>query len=246
MTSNVVYRNRIAGLRAACWRHVLGTDGAGIPIRLLEFDVAEFDPHTFAEIGIHCPPNISRSTRKRQAEFLFGRLAARQALSVIAAELASTNIAVGVAREPLWPDGVIGSITHDRRFAAAAVEKQGRRHGIGIDIERIVSAETSEAMLGMVVDAQEMRDMSSPGSWPITTLLTLAFSAKESFFKGTYRAVGRFFDFAAARVVAVYPECGRLQLRLAQRLAEHLLEGQDYEIGFEFVDPNTIITHFVW
>jgi len=247
MTSNAVTRNRVAGLHAARWRDAVGTDGAHIPIRLLEFDASDFDPCVFAEIGIHCPANISRSARKRQAEFFFGRLAARQALSAITADLASANIDVGVSREPLWPDGVIGSITHDRRFAAATVEMRGRRRGIGIDIERVVCSETLHAMLDTVIDAQEMRDMSAQaGSWPNTTLLTLAFSAKESFFKGTYRAVGHFFDFDAVRIMAMHPERGRLRLRLMRTLCEHFVEGQDYELGFEFIDPNTIVTHFVW
>lgn len=247
MTSDVVLEDRAAGLRTARWHRAVGTDGTDITIRLLEFDAAEFDPRVFADIGIHCPAHIAHSTRKRQAEFFFGRLAARQALSAITADLAAANIGVGVSREPLWPDGIIGSITHDRRFAAAAVEMHGRHRGIGIDIERVVCSKTSNAMCDIVIDSQELRVMSAQAeSWPTTTLLTLAFSAKESFFKGTYRAVGQFVDFNAARVVAMYPERGRLRMRLMQTLSEHLVAGQDYDLGFELIDADTIVTHFVW
>jgi hypothetical protein len=63
-----------------------------------------------------------RSLRKRQTEFFFGHLAARQALAAIEAGIASADIGIGAAREPLSPAGVISSITHDRRLTARAVE----------------------------------------------------------------------------------------------------------------------------
>jgi 4'-phosphopantetheinyl transferase EntD len=246
VTSNVA-SHICAAFRAARWHRAVGTDGTDIPVRLLEFDVSEFDSRAFADIGIHCPPNISRSARKRQSEFFFGRLAARQVLSSITADLALANIGIGVSREPLWPEGVIGSITHNRSFAGATAEMRGHRRGIGIDIEGIVCSETVHAMLDTVINHQEMREMSVQArSWSTLALLTLAFSAKESFFKGAYQSVGQFFDFDAARIVAMDPGRGRLRLRLMQTLCDYFVEGQEYELGFEFIDPHTIITHFVW
>lgn len=237
----------IAGLRMARWHRTLGSDGADISIRLLEFEVSDFDPDMFAATGILCPPRIARSVRKRQAEFFFGRLAARQALAATADQLGPVEIGIGNARQPLWPGGVIGSITHDHRFAAATAETGSRRNGIGIDIERIIEPDQSCSLLDTIVDKQEMGTVRAHAeAWPSTVLLTLAFSAKESLFKAAYRTVGHIFDFGAAHVISLDPVAGRLRLKLTQRLCGDFVAGQECEIGFEFLDPCTLITHFVW
>lgn len=247
MTSNTQPNETIAGLRVARWRHMHGLDGVDIPIRLLEFEVSEFDPRAFAATGILCPPRIARSVHKRQAEFFFGRLAARDALAATEARFASVDVGIGSAREPLWPATVIGSITHDHRYAAAAVEAAGRQRGIGIDIARVIGPETSYSLLDTIIDAQEVRILHAQGrGWPSTALLTLAFSAKESLFKAAYRAVGHIFDFDAARVIALEPLAGRLRLRLTQTLCGDFIAGQECELGFDFLDPGTLITYFVW
>lgn len=237
----------IPSLRGSQWRYALGSDGANVAIRVLTFETSSFDPSAFSSAGILCPPRIARSVHKRQAEFFFGRLAARQALAAVAANLASASIGIGDAREPVWPAGVIGSITHDRRFAAAAVATDMRRHGIGIDIERIIDPVTSTSLRDMIVDAQEMQNLLSQArAWPPDVLVTLSFSAKESLFKAAYRSVGQIFGFDAVRVVALDTERGRLRLQLARTLCKDFVEGQTCEIGFEFLDSDTVITHFVW
>jgi 4'-phosphopantetheinyl transferase EntD len=74
---------------------------------------------------------------ERRREFELGRMYARQALSMIGVS------GIELPREPdgapIWPEGVIGSITHarsglDGHFAAAVGRKQDLR-AIGIDVE---------------------------------------------------------------------------------------------------------------
>jgi enterobactin synthetase component D len=245
--SNTLFNEAIAGLGVARWRHMHGSNGSDIPIRLLEFDVSKFAPRAFAASGIFCPPRIARSVHKRQAEFFFGRLAARDALTAAEARFASMDVGIGSAREPVWPAGVVGSITHDNCYAAAAVEAAGRQHGIGIDIARFIGPETLPLLVDAIVDAQEIQILHAQGpGWPYNALLTLAFSAKESLFKAAYRAVGHIFDFDAARVIALEPMTGHLRLSLTQTLCGDFVAGQECELGFEFLDPSTLITHFTW
>ncbi|WP_244171285.1 hypothetical protein [Xanthomonas populi] len=73
---------------------------------------------------------MARSVRKRQAEYFFGRLAARQALQHQALVVTGTYpyIATGSSREPIWPAQVIGSISHTNQLAAAAAASSGRSH----------------------------------------------------------------------------------------------------------------------
>jgi enterobactin synthetase component D len=237
----------VTGLLKADWRHMRDLDGSSIPIRVLKYQIAEFDPCAFAAAGICCPPRISRSVHKRQAEFFFGRLAARDALTAFRVQLASASVAIGPSREPVWPAGIVGSITHDHDYAAAVVQQEGRERGIGIDIARVIDEAVLPSLLDAIVDRQEFQVLRAQGrDWPGNALLTLAFSAKESLFKATYRAVGYIFDFDAARVTALEPVSGRLRLTLTRTLCGDLVAGKEFELGFEFLDPVSLITHLAW
>lgn len=225
-----------------------GTDGLALHVYLLEFDVAQFDPNAFALAGIVCPPNVARSVRKRQAEFFFGRLAARLALSAAAASSASEEVMIGSMREPVWPASMIGSISHCGGIAAAVVDRCGQRSGIGIDIEPIATGDACKALLATVVDEQEtalLRGLAGD-AWSLEMLLTLVFSAKESLFKGAFGVVGRYFDFNAAQLVSVDLSAGRVRLALTGDLCAQFVRGQHIDVGFERLDTDLVLTHFVW
>lgn len=234
------------GLRDA-HRHVLrGTDGLALPVHLLEFDIERFAPSAFDASGIDCPPSVARSVHKRQAEFFFGRLAARQALSALA--IAPVAIPIGPSREPQWPRDVIGSISHSQCLAAATAELRGHRRGIGIDIEHVVTAEAREALLATIVNADEIAYLHklATDTWPMEMLLTIVFSAKESLFKGLFATVGHYFDFSAARIVALDPEHGRVRFALTETLCAEFSHGQHCDIGFDFIRNDMVLAHFVW
>src|SRR5262245_52630631 len=86
---------------------------------LLELDDSPFDLARFASADIALPPAIAGSVAKRQAEFFYGRFAARVALGK--AGVVGFPVHIGRFREPLWPPDMAGSLTHCRGFAAAAV-----------------------------------------------------------------------------------------------------------------------------
>lgn len=234
------------------WQYSLPcTDGGTVAVQVLAFELEQFSLQAFDTCNIVCPDTITRSVRKRQAEYFFGRLAARQALQHQALVSISTHpeIATGSSREPIWPAQVIGSISHTHRLAAAAVEPLGRWRGIGIDLEHVVSTDACEALLSIVVDGSELtllHSICASTDWSLEMLLTIAFSAKESLFKASFLAVGRYFDFSSAYLVAMDPSIGVVRLRLSEQLCPDLPSGSICEIGFGFVDPQTVITWRVW
>ncbi|QIS40695.1 4-phosphopantetheinyl transferase [Clavibacter capsici] len=67
----------------------------------------------------------------RRAEFVTGRVLARRAL----ARLGVPGCPIPVARSgaPVWPHGIVGSITHCAGLRAAAVGRRDEHAGIGID-----------------------------------------------------------------------------------------------------------------
>ncbi|WP_369981293.1 4'-phosphopantetheinyl transferase family protein [Xanthomonas bundabergensis] len=223
----------------------------GTPLYALAFEAGRFQPQAFAAAAIACPDSIARSVRKRQAEFLFGRLAARLALTdALGPAQAQAEIAIGAAREPRWPGGSLGSISHGDGCAAAVALAAGQRQGIGIDLERLLAPAAREAVLGVAIDDAEAALLAAAADarWPPDALLTALFSAKESLFKAAFGAVGRYFDFAAARVCGVDLARRRLRLRLTETLCAQFAEGQVCEIGFARLDldPQLVLTHYAW
>ncbi|WIH03482.1 4'-phosphopantetheinyl transferase superfamily protein [Xanthomonas translucens pv. graminis] len=223
----------------------------GTPLYALAFDAERFQPQAFAAAAIACPDSVARSVRKRQAEFLFGRLAARLALgAALGPAHAQAEIAIGAAREPRWPAGSLGSISHGDGCAAAVALPASQGRGIGIDLERLLAPAAREAVLSMAINAQEadMLAAAADPQWSHDALLTALFSAKESLFKAAFGAVGRYFDFEAARVCAVDMPRLRLRLRLTEALCAQFTEGQVCEIGFARLDldPQLVLTHYAW
>lgn len=209
---------------------------------VINFEAENFDPTLFSDTRIVCPPTIARSVPKRQAEFFYGRLAARLALTKVGATVA--DISIGPSREPIWPKGVIGSITHTHDLAAAVVLENSSYEGVGIDIEKVGTLETQQALLSNAISATEWSYFQVV-TMPPNILLTLAFSSKESLFKAAFPTVGRFFDFDAAEVVHVDVVKKRLSLALRETLSRKLVSGRIVHVYFHLLTQNTIFTSVV-
>jgi 4'-phosphopantetheinyl transferase EntD len=76
---------------------------------------------------------VERAVPKRRLEFARGRACARRALSTLG--VVAGPIPVGAHREPLWPEGVVGSITHCTGLVCAAVASRADVLALGIDAE---------------------------------------------------------------------------------------------------------------
>ena len=76
---------------------------------------------------------VDRAVPRRRAEFAAGRRCARAALARIG--IPPAPLLRGEDREPLWPDGAVGSITHCAGYVAAAVAATEVMLSVGIDAE---------------------------------------------------------------------------------------------------------------
>jgi 4'-phosphopantetheinyl transferase EntD len=132
---------------------------------------------------------------KRRMEFTAGRTCARSALERLGTPVSS--LLRGPAREPLWPSGVVGSITHCEGYCAAAVSYQERFAGIGIDAE--VNEPLPEGTLELVARPEELERL---GRLPAGSLCwdRLLFSIKESVYKTWYPLTKSWLGFEEASV----------------------------------------------
>ena len=98
---------------------LLPRDQGGLPYYLAAFRTDHFSAELFSQYAIDYPAHIQASVTKRQVEFFAGRLCARMILDAYGLE--RHVVATGKQREPLWPEGFVGSITHSGGYAAAIV-----------------------------------------------------------------------------------------------------------------------------
>ncbi|MET0268012.1 MAG: 4'-phosphopantetheinyl transferase superfamily protein [Duganella sp.] len=226
--------------------HGLPLSGGGqVPLCLLRFQAKDFDPSWFASHALPCPPSIAASVRKRQAEYFHGRLAARQALARYG--LAHIEVTTGAQREPCWPTGIIGSISHNNDYAAAVALRNSEHGAIGIDIETVLDASGAAAVARIALDAGELewlRRQAGPASMEL--LLTMVFSAKESFYKAAFPAVGHIFDFSAVRISALDLAEGALELELCVTLCATLPAGMRRRVLVRMLDARTVCTSCDW
>ena len=212
-----------------------------VPIHVIAYERDDFSFQKFAEHDIFVPAHIRNSVSKRQAEFFYGRLAARHALAPF--DLSQVVVPTGAAREPVWPPGIVGSITHNHRYAGAVALRHADQAGIGIDLEQVVDAESKQVLAATVVSASELAFLGTLGAeCDFDVLLTLVFSAKESFFKAAYGLVGYYFDFDALTILNVDYQQQVLWFRIEQDLCAALAKGGICRICFTFIDSKTILT----
>lgn len=187
--------------------------GTSQRILRVDFDTSTFEQQDMLRLPHH--PRLANAVAKRQAEHLAGRMAACEALRLHGVEDFIPGI--GAHREPCWPPGFIGSITHTEQIALATVMPLGDNEhcGIGIDCETIINEQSAQDLADGIINKTE-RALLQSCSLPFCVALTLAFSAKESLFKALYRHVGEYFDFSAAEVTRI--ESQKLELVLVTQL----------------------------
>ena len=166
---------------------------------------------------------VARAVPKRVQEFAAGRLCARSAL----ARLGISGFAVRAApdRRPIWPDGLVGSITHTTGFCASVVGERGRFASLGLDTE-IAEAVKAELWASICVGA-ELRWIESLPRGDRARAATLVFCAKEAFYKCQYPLTLQRLSFSDLRIA---PEESAAQgvFTVEPQRSLALFSGQDF------------------
>jgi 4'-phosphopantetheinyl transferase EntD len=178
--------------------------------RLLPPDVGVVALHGDDPDAIALPEELALlggAVAARQAEFATARHCARLALRRIG--VPDGPILRGPKREPVWPAGIVGSITHCTGYRAAAVAHATDILTIGID------AEPHEAIRDRVIE-RILRD--EERAWLATAPTgihwdRLIFSAKESVYKAWFPLAQAWLGFEDASVT-VDPVAGTFHARL--------------------------------
>ncbi|MFG1829438.1 4'-phosphopantetheinyl transferase family protein [Micromonospora chersina] len=153
---------------------------------------------------------LARAVEARRREFVTARRCAREALARLG--YAPAPIRPGPEREPLWPAGVVGSITHCAGYRAAAVARDTALAGLGIDAEP--HEPLPDGVAEMVTTAGEPESLARlRADRPAVHWDRLLFSAKESVYKAWYPLTGRWLGFEDAEL-SVDPAAGSFTARV--------------------------------
>ncbi len=209
-----------------------------------KFDNAHYQDSLFTQHDIDYAPSLNRAISKRKAEFLAGRYAAQQAMQKLGVE--KTTVEIGQHRNPIWPTGLVGSITHTSTQAICAVAHNTDYQSIGIDLAEQISLTMANDIKDHIIQKPEISALNhSPFSFEQS--LTLAFSAKESLFKALYPQVEAYFEFHAAEICEIEMKNHTFLIRLTQDLTDSLVKGAVFKGNFKMhsdaVFTSIFITH---
>jgi 4'-phosphopantetheinyl transferase EntD len=136
-----------------------------------------------------------RAVKKRRDEFLLGRAACHSSLKQVGIT-SPPPVLKGSFREPIWPKGYIGSITHSSDMAICAVCPESRANGIGVDIESL-EKDVSQGVFRMICNEEEIKEIRlyREGS---QVMFKRFFSAKEAGFKAFFPHAREYIDYKEA------------------------------------------------
>ncbi|MEX0276197.1 MAG: 4'-phosphopantetheinyl transferase [Ruegeria sp.] len=219
---------------------VLETGDASVVSLIGRYETGRFHEDLFSVLGVNQPERLAKAVVKRRAEFLAGRSLAQAALTVLGK--VPEPVSIGPNREPVWPKGIVGSITHSKGRCAVCLSDRIELL-IGLDIEDVAGGPALDSIFHVALSSDEADLIRQQSVMPQETLATLVFSAKETLFKALFPAVGRFFGFDYAELKSA-PSDTTLRLGLTKSLTPELSKGHSFDIGFS-VNGGAVLTRLV-
>lgn len=137
--------------------------------------------------GLRIPEHLVAAAESRKVQFAAGRFCVQKSLGVLGYR-DEVEVPIGPNGAPVWPTGVMGSITHTRFLARAVMGypvelKDEGKFGIGIDSERVMSEEVAQRVSKVVLTPADSELYRQMAGMEFATFVSCAFSIKESLFK---------------------------------------------------------------
>jgi 4'-phosphopantetheinyl transferase EntD len=177
-----------------------------LPPEVIAVDIVGDDPDAYllpAEEHL-----VAKAVAKRRREVTNARTCARRALAGLG--IAETAIPRGPKGQPIWPAGVVGSITHTTGYYAAAVAHAAKVRSIGVDAE--VHGALPDGVLSHIAFGSELTWLAGRGHGEVWWD-RLLFSAKESVYKAWFPLTGRWLGFEDAEIT-IDPDGHTFQARI--------------------------------
>jgi 4'-phosphopantetheinyl transferase EntD len=127
---------------------------------------------------------LANAVEKRRAEFGTARVCARRALARLG--FAPMPLVPKADRSPVWPEGVVGSITHTRGYCAVVVALRSTVVSLGVDAEQ--DKTLTPDLIEMICTPNECVGLLDRDA-------VVYFAAKEAFYKCQYPLTQKYLGF---------------------------------------------------
>lgn len=194
------------------------------------FDVSLYSDELLKNDFIDPRISFERMVAKRKAELVAGRYCASRCL----ASLNTSSLIVGVNddRSPQWPDGVVGSISHNATTAICIATDHPNILGLGIDVESILDEHVVKGIMDKILNSDEIALYESRmhKQFSLDRFVSVIFSAKESIYKALYPTVKKCFGFDAVSLMDINDD--QLHFQINYSLHPDFNVGQALSVGF--------------
>lgn len=134
---------------------------------------------------------IARAIDRRRNEFAAGRVCVRRAFARLGApEVAVPN---DERRAPVWPEGIVGSISHTGDYCAVVVARRDDVRALGLDVEK--DEPVKERLWDRICTDEELAFVHAQPEARRGVWVRLVFSAKEAFYKCQYLVTAKYLGF---------------------------------------------------
>ena len=153
----------------------------------------------------------------------------------------NTYLPVGESGSPVWPEKMVGSISHTNNYASAVVAKNSDFRSLGFDVESWIDQKRITNIIEYVVTPLELKWMSHSLGKLENQVFTEIFSAKESIMKCFSPLVGRLITFLDMEIIPDNSSSNRFRFRLLKNINHEFEKG--YEgMGWKHMDDKRIYT----
>lgn len=128
---------------------------------------------------------------KRKEEFKAGRLLAKKILENF--NVNCFPILQNNDRTPIWPEGIVGSISHDHKRCIVAVCANSDYKSVGVDVE--TNKRIKSQLWNRICTDHELTEINKMMPSLRQQFAAIIFSAKESFYKCQYPLTKQFVNF---------------------------------------------------
>ena len=172
---------------------------------------------------------IANASASRKNEFRSGRWCAHEALKSL--RIKQAPILKSEERAPIWPEGIVGSITHTKDYCAAAVARKKDIQSIGLDVE--LKDRLKPHLWRLTLTEQEQDFIRGENFQDPISVATLYFSIKEAFYKFQYPQTHTWLGFLDAQVVLDF-STNKFNIQVISSKSEKSFLDEIYSGGFEF------------
>ncbi|WP_258609692.1 4'-phosphopantetheinyl transferase family protein [Mesorhizobium sp. AR10] len=170
-------------------------------VRFRSCAIASVEPGSVHPAEAACLPATAVESRRR--EFAAGRACAAEAMKALGLPL--EPIGTATDRSPVWPEGIVGSISHSGSIAGASVAlRSSGIRAIGLDIEELLPLD--EELYPEICVEEERAWLATRPPSERGLLAKAIFCAKEASYKCQYSLSRQILEFAALRVELDLPQ----------------------------------------